>query len=189
MPDRTDTHTAAAATYIAPRSLRVVANPDTDLYHRPGKSFTNAPIFTQTTPAGAFTAVLRTHVPGGLPAQYQHAGAVLLTQRAGVERWGGALRESVVVTRGPGGSDWSVGGVWPSDDGGGVTFWNRVKRTEEGTVTVEMSADGAEGSWRLVRKTYEWGLEPVQFGCMCAAPSGAPAFEVVFSELSVTAGC
>ncbi|KAI8810221.1 hypothetical protein BJ742DRAFT_737480 [Cladochytrium replicatum] len=162
----------------------------TDLYRRPGKAFCNAITHTTESPKGAFTATVRTTIPA-LGKQYQHAGPVLIASplaendnwiKAGVEFWNGSPRASVVITRGENGSDWSVS-TFGKDS---ADFWCRILRNAEGTVLVEISYDGK--AWELLRKTYNWGTEPVQIGVMAAAPEPGTAFDVAFSEWSLVSG-
>ncbi|KAJ3114965.1 hypothetical protein HDU96_001406 [Phlyctochytrium bullatum] len=173
-------------------SISFTATSNTDLYRRPGKAFSNADVHTVASPHGAFSFTLRTQIPA-LPAEYQQAGIVLLAAplsendrwiKAGVEKWGGKPRMSVVITRGEEGSDWSVApwGV-PASADGGVDFWMRLKRTADGTITIECSYDGTE--WYLVRKSYSWDTNPLQIGFMAAAPDNGPSFPMTFSEFKV----
>ncbi|KAJ3108506.1 hypothetical protein HK100_003424 [Physocladia obscura] len=180
----------------------------TDLYRRPGKSFNNATVRTVPTSSGGFAASVYVTV-AQLSGEYQQAGLVFAVDssaltdgssenaawiKAGVERWHGSLRASVVVTR-AGVSDWSVAdfALFNSDtsrldSSASVGFTVRIVRAADASIVVEMkdaASDSDSDGWVLLRKTYAWSSAPALVGVMCAAPEQGPAFDAHFSAFKL----
>ncbi|KAI8823072.1 uncharacterized protein EV422DRAFT_523245 [Fimicolochytrium jonesii] len=155
----------------------LTAEPHTDLYRRPGKIFDNAP-------RGLIPATGDFKFQAGFTAtyeeEYQQAGLCLYNGpeewiKAGVERYDGKPRTSVVVNRKGGWSDWSVSELVSKytvgldvDSPSLVRIVMRFVKTGE-TIQVEL-LHGVTGKWELVRKTYGWDAEVMNVGLMAASP-------------------
>jgi regulation of enolase protein 1 (concanavalin A-like superfamily) len=166
--------------WAAEDGLRVVADPDTDLWQKAhyGYSFDNAPMFVREVEGDTR---IRATFSADYADQYDQAGAILRIDeenwvKAGVEFVDGAYQLSVVVTRGY--SDWSV--VPAPGTPESVT----IDIAREGdAVIVRYGLDGAEPV-HMLRLAYFPPEVRALAGAMCAAPRGG-GFEVRFTRLSV----
>jgi regulation of enolase protein 1 (concanavalin A-like superfamily) len=109
---------------------------------------------------------------GTFPSLYDQAGLMLRARedewiKAGVERVGGELLASAVVTHGQ--SDWSVAPLPVGFDGSRVT----VRASRSGNAVTIRHRFGDQATWRTLRMAYFAPEVELSVGVMCCSPTGS----------------
>jgi regulation of enolase protein 1 (concanavalin A-like superfamily) len=109
---------------------------------------------------------------GSFPNLYDQAGLMLRAGedewiKAGVERVGGDLLASAVVTHGQ--SDWSVAPLPVGLEGS----WITVRASRSGNAVTIQHRFGEQATWRTLRMAYFAPEVELSAGVMCCSPTGS----------------
>lgn len=109
---------------------------------------------------------------GRFPDLYDQAGLMLRAGedewiKAGVERVGGVLLASAVVTHGQ--SDWSVAPL----PAGSEDSWITVRASRSGNAVTIQHRFGEQATWRTLRMAYFAPEVELSAGLMCCSPTGS----------------